>query len=227
MDVDGANARALTRNEIRESARELSPDNTPGAVPRRHQRAVRAVLPNTTCSSCRRPAARRSRCCPTSTYAIDDAAWAPDGKSIIAVVEHGRAQRALSQIDVASRRARQLTDGAALHSDAGGRMAVVPEAGKIVFQLDEPTRWGDVWTMPIAGGGPPTQVTHALRRARARLRRCRGRRRSNGRAPTARRSRACCSIRSDYQPGSAIRSSCSCTAARWSPTSSAADRASR
>jgi dipeptidyl aminopeptidase/acylaminoacyl peptidase len=37
--------------------------------------------------------------------------------------------------------------------------SVVSGAGKIVFQFDEPTRFGDVWTLPIAAGQAPSRVT--------------------------------------------------------------------
>jgi len=64
------------------------------------------------------------------------------------------------QIDLGSQRPRQLTDGA--HFIPPG-WAVVPSAGKMVFQIDEPTRFGDVWTLPLpAASGDlaaPTRVT--------------------------------------------------------------------
>jgi dipeptidyl aminopeptidase/acylaminoacyl peptidase len=50
-----------------------------------------------------------------------------------------------------------MTDGA--HYIPPG-WSVVPSAGKIVFQLDEPTRFGDVWTLPIdVAPAAPTRVT--------------------------------------------------------------------
>ena len=57
------------------------------------------------------------------------------------------------QIDVASRRARQLTDGEHFIPRRAGRSC--PSAGQIVFQFDEPTRFGDVWTLPLAASGAP------------------------------------------------------------------------
>ena len=32
-------------------------------------------------------------------------------------------------------------------------------AGRMVFQFDEPTRFGDVWTLPLDRRGTPTRVT--------------------------------------------------------------------
>src|SRR5207245_7414190 len=83
------------------------------------------------------------------------ATWAPDGRSIVAAVNMG-VHSEFFQIDVATRRARQLTDGQ--HYIAPGwSLAASPE--RLVFQLDEPTRFGDVWTLPIRGSAQPTRVT--------------------------------------------------------------------
>jgi dipeptidyl aminopeptidase/acylaminoacyl peptidase len=63
----------------------------------------------------------------------------------------------LVEVEPGSGRTRQLTDGT--HFIAPG-WAIVPRAGKIVLQLDEPTRFGDVWTLPISGErSTPTRVT--------------------------------------------------------------------
>jgi dipeptidyl aminopeptidase/acylaminoacyl peptidase len=63
------------------------------------------------------------------------------------------------RIDVAARTYTQLTDGR--HSIPPAPAAawnLEPRAGKLIFLIDEPTRWGDIWTMP-AGGGAPARVT--------------------------------------------------------------------
>src|SRR6185369_7422021 len=64
------------------------------------------------------------------------------------------------QIDLGSKPPLQLTDGT--HFIPPG-WAVVRSAGKMVFQIDEPTRFGDVWTLPLpAASGDlaaPTRVT--------------------------------------------------------------------
>ena len=205
MDATGGNARALTRQrdsrKRRRSSRPTtarccsSPTPTSGSSRTTTRRPVRRA---------RRRAARRSRCCPISATRSTQAAWAPDGKSIFAVVNHGRAQRDLpDRRRVAARAAADRRR--ALHPAAAGA-GVVPSAGKMVFQFDEPSRFGDVWTLPIAGGAAPhADARHRrVRHARARLRaaapgksRVEGRRRQH-------RSRACCSIRSDYRAGRAL-----------------------
>ena len=58
------------------------------------------------------------------------------------------------RIDVATGAAKALTDG----PHAVLSWSIVPSANRMVFQLDEPTRLGDAWTLPI-DGGTPTRVT--------------------------------------------------------------------
>ena len=158
MDVSGANARALTRNVIEEAFAELSPDNSQVLfLADTNER----FEPYYNASVFVVPAAGGTPqpLLPDFKYTIDDAAWAPDGKSIIAVVNLG-VHNELFQIDIASHSTRQLTDGAHYIPILAGGWQIVPATGTIMLQLDEPARWGDVWTMPIAGG-TPTQITHA------------------------------------------------------------------
>jgi len=152
MDADGTNARVLTSNAIEENDPELSPDNSrvlfvadandalePGynshvfVVPAAGG-APKAVLRN-------------------FPYAVDHASWNADGSAILAVVNMG-AQSDVFRIDVGSGTSRQITDGQ--HSVQS--WTVVPTADRMIFQLDEQTRIGDAWTLPL-GGGTPTRVT--------------------------------------------------------------------
>ena len=97
---------------------------------------------------------------PDFKYAIDAATWAPDGKSIYAVVNMG-VHEEVFQIDVASHSAKQLTDGKHYIPATGSGWSFAPRAGLMAMQLDEPTRYGDVWTLPMSstGGGAPTRIT--------------------------------------------------------------------
>jgi dipeptidyl aminopeptidase/acylaminoacyl peptidase len=158
MDVTGANARALTRNSIEEAFAELSPDNSQVLfLADTNER----FEPYYNASIFVVPAAGGAPqpLLPDFKYTIDDASWAPDGKSIIAVVNLG-VHNELFQIDIASHTTRQLTDGAHYIPILAGGWQIVPATGTIMLQLDEPARWGDVWTIPLAGG-TPTQITHA------------------------------------------------------------------
>ncbi len=90
---------------------------------------------------------------PDFRYTFDGATWAPDGRSIVAAVNMG-VHTEFFQIEVATHRARQLTDGQ--HYIAPG-WSLAASAERMVFQLDEPTRFGDVWTLPIRGSAPPAE----------------------------------------------------------------------
>ena len=104
---------------------------------------------------------------PDYRYAVEQAVWSPRGaesgssrspqqRTILATVNMG-VHTELFDIDPESGRTRQLTDGQ--HYIAPGWSAV-GSAGKIVFQVDEPTRFGDVWTLAIADApATPQRVT--------------------------------------------------------------------
>jgi dipeptidyl aminopeptidase/acylaminoacyl peptidase len=151
-DADGGNAQPVTRNRIAEYDPELSPDNSQvlflaeaNAQLEQYYNQTLFVVPA--------KGGTPSQLVPD--LAVDAATWAPDGKSIIAAVNLG-IHTEFFRIDVASKKATQLTDGR--HFIVPG-WSVFPDANRIVWQFDEPTRFGDVWTMPIDGSAPPTRVT--------------------------------------------------------------------
>jgi len=154
MDSSGENARALTSNTIQEFGLELSPDNSQVLFLADTNDRFEPSFPTNlfivpTAGGTPRPVV------PDFRHAFDGATWAPDGRSIIAAVNMG-VHSEFYQIDVATHRARQLTDGQ--HYIAPG-WTLVASAERMVFQLDEPTRFGDVWTLPIRDNAPPTRVT--------------------------------------------------------------------
>ena len=216
MDAGGENARALTSNSIEEAGLELSPDNSQVLFLADTNERLRTLLPD---EPVRRAGGRRQprAVLPDYRYTIEQATWAPDGRSILAIVNMG-VHSELFRIEAASGRTRQLTDGA--HFIPPGWTAV-PSAGKIVMQLDEPTRFGDVWTMPIAGGpSTPTRVTghfDRLERDMALPRQEKIEWKSADGATIE--GHAVLSDRLSAGHGG-IRWSCRCTAARWNPTSS-------
>ena len=78
----------------------------------------------------------------------------------------------LVQIDVASHRVRQLTDGRHFIPRRRVGWQLVPEAGVLMFQLDRARRgWATSGRCRLRGGSP-TQVTRRLRFAGARFHRC-------------------------------------------------------
>ncbi len=145
VDAGGGSARALTDNTVEENEGELSPDGTqllflaeanerlePFHASRLFLVPARGGMPKALLQN--------------FPYAIERAAWRPDGRAILAVVNMGLHSEIFS-IDLATRRARALTDGA----HAVMFWSVVPAAGRMVFQLDEPMRLGDAWTLPFEG----------------------------------------------------------------------------
>ena len=151
MDADGGNARSLTHNAVEESEAELSPDNSQLVFVAEGNRDLE---PYYTSAVFVQPAAGGAprMIAPDFPYYVERAAWAPDGKSILAVANMG-VHSELFSFDL-NGRFKALTDGR--HSIQF--WSVVPAAGRMVFQFDEPTRLGDAWTLPLAGG-TPTRVT--------------------------------------------------------------------
>jgi dipeptidyl aminopeptidase/acylaminoacyl peptidase len=156
MDAGGENARALTSNSVEEFGLELSPDNSQVLFVADTNVRFEPYYPTSLFVV---PAAGGTprAVLPDYRYAIEQAVWAPDGTSILANVNMG-VHSELFQIDVGSDHTRQLTEGR--HFIPPG-WAAVPSAGKIVLQFDEPTRFGDVWTLPMGGtrSSTPTRVT--------------------------------------------------------------------
>jgi len=74
---------------------------------------------------------------PDFPYAIEHASWTEDGRSILAVANMGLHSEVFS-VDVSARTAKALTDGR--HSVQF--WSLVPAAGRMVFQFDEPSRLG-------------------------------------------------------------------------------------
>jgi dipeptidyl aminopeptidase/acylaminoacyl peptidase len=162
MDADGQNARALTANAIEEVDPELSPDNSQvlflsGANEKleSYYNQNLFILP---------AAGGAPRLLfPEFPYEFDRATWSPDGRSIYAVVNMGLHSEVFA-IDVKARTYRQLTDGEhAIPPSPAPAWNLEPRAGKLVFLFDEPTRFGDVWTLAL-GGGAPTRVTSVFDR---------------------------------------------------------------
>jgi dipeptidyl aminopeptidase/acylaminoacyl peptidase len=156
MDATGEHPRALTSNTVQEYLVDLSPDNSQILFLADANERFEPYYQTTLFVV---PAAGGTPRAVLSDfkYAFDQAAWAPDGRSILATVNMG-VHSEFFQIDVAARKARQLTDGQHFIPPT---WSAVPSAAKLVFQIDEPTRFGDVWTLPITGAGhvPPTRVT--------------------------------------------------------------------
>ena len=79
---------------------------------------------------------------------VDSASWSKDGKTIYYVASLG-VESQIFQLDVATKASKPLTSGA--HTVQGWRY--VPSAAMHVFQFDEATQAGEVWTAAASGTG--------------------------------------------------------------------------
>jgi dipeptidyl aminopeptidase/acylaminoacyl peptidase len=152
MDARGGNLRSLTSNAVEELDGDLSPDNSQVLfIAEANQR----LEPYYSSALFLIPAAGGTprQVLSDFPYSIDRAAWTPDGRAILAVVNMGLHSE-IFRIDPTARRATALTDGP--HSVQFWSLS--GEARRMVFQLDEPTRLGDAWTLGF-DGGTPTRVT--------------------------------------------------------------------
>ena len=158
MDVDGQNARQLTSNSIEELDPELSPDNSQvifiaGAGPRfePYYQQNLFIVPAS--------GGTATALFPDFPYEFDRATWAPDGRSIITVVNMGLHME-IFRVDLSARTYKQLTDGQhSIPSAPAPAWSLEPHTQTLIYLLDEPSRYGEAWTLPIAGG-TPTRVTH-------------------------------------------------------------------
>ena len=151
VDATGQNPRVLTHNAVPEYEAELSPDNSQLLFVAEantqldvYYKSSLFVMPASSNGTPRMLA-------PDFPYDVDHAMWAPDGKSIYAVVNMG-VHTEVYQFELGSKPPRALTDGQ--HSIQF--LSIV--ANRLAFGIDEPTRFADLWTMPLAGG-TPTRVT--------------------------------------------------------------------
>jgi dipeptidyl aminopeptidase/acylaminoacyl peptidase len=160
MAADGSGARQLTRNNVEEQQPELSPDGSQVLFIAETNEKFEPYYNNGLFVMPASGAGTPRPAIADFPYAVDQASWSPDGTSILAVVNMGIHEE-IFQVDVAARRAKPLTDGRHFIPPT---WTLVPTAGKMVFQLDEPDRFGDVWTLPIPNGEAaappmPTRVT--------------------------------------------------------------------
>ena len=162
MDAAGGHAREVTHNDVEETQPELSPDNTRILFVAETNEKLEPyynwnlfVMPAT--------GGTPKPLLPDFQYAIDQAAWSPDGSSILAVANMG-VHSEIIEIDASTRQWRPLTSG---DHYIPPTWSVVPQAGQMVFQFDEPSRFGDVWTLAIpatrtSAAAAPVRLTGAF-----------------------------------------------------------------
>ena len=153
MDASGENARVLTSNAVEEKGIDISPDNSQALFLADTNERLEPYYPTTIFVVPTSGGAPRALV-PDFRYTIDQALWAPDGRAIIAAANMG-VHSELFEIDARTGRARQLTDGT--HFVVPG-WSITP-SGRLTFQLDEPTRFGEVWTLALGASAAPSRVT--------------------------------------------------------------------
>jgi dipeptidyl aminopeptidase/acylaminoacyl peptidase len=153
LDLTAGSMQQVTRNNVYETEAELSPDGSQvyfitdaNQDLEDYYGASLFVAPVS--------GGKPRRVSPNVSYVVETAGWAPDGRSILAVANMGL-HNEIVRVDVATGATTTLTNGD--HQIPPG-WSIVPAAGKMVYLLEEPTRLGDAWTLPIAGG-TPTRVT--------------------------------------------------------------------
>lgn len=158
MDANGEDGRALTDNRNFEDTPELSPDNSQVLFLADMNPQFESYY-NTTLFVVPAAGGVPKRVLP-DTYSFDRASWAPDGKSIIAVVNMG-VHNEVVKIEVASGLVRHLTNGrhAVPSPPAPAWGGVEPNTGTAVFLFEEPTRFGEIWTVPVSGDAPAKRVS--------------------------------------------------------------------
>ena len=158
MDANGERASQLTHNDIEEAEAEISPDGSQVLFVAEANQRFEPYYSSTLFLV---PAGGGTPrlLLPDFPYYIDRATWAPDGRSILAVAQMG-VHSEIFQVDIAARTARQLTSGRhSIPMAPAPVWSLSPGAGRLVFLFDEPTRFGDVWTLAVAPGAQPTRVT--------------------------------------------------------------------
>ena len=152
LDLESGNLRAVTNNGIYETEAELSPDNSQVLFIADANQDL-DVYYGASLFVSSAAGGKPRLVAPAFKYTIEQAAWAPDGRSILTVANMG-VHNEIFRIDVATGAAKALTDG----RHGIQFWSLVPSADRMLFQLDEPTRLGDAWTLPV-GGGTPMRVT--------------------------------------------------------------------
>ena len=149
--ADGANARAVTSNGVEETDGELSPDNARVLFVAEAAVVNAELQPYHSARVFVAPAAGGTprALARTVSYALEHAAWSPDGTSVLAVANMG-VHSEIVRIDPAGGRTEPLTDGR--HSVQFWSLS--PQTGRMIFQLDDPERLGDAWTLAVTGGQP-------------------------------------------------------------------------
>jgi dipeptidyl aminopeptidase/acylaminoacyl peptidase len=153
-DAGGGNPVQLTRNSVGEGSAELSPDNSQ-VLFRGAGSSLELQRDNGNLFVVPAGGGPARLLTPDFPYDVTTGTWSKDGRTIYMVVNMG-VHSELFQVDAAGGKPRQLTDGE--HAIMG--WSLVPALDRHIFQLDEPTRPGEIWTLSTAPSAVPARVTN-------------------------------------------------------------------
>lgn len=151
MDANGGDAVQLTHNSVAENGAQLSPDDSQVLFVAGAHQDVQRDDGNVFVVPARGGAPRVLM--PDFPYDVDAATWSGDGRTIYMVVNMG-VHSELFEVDAAGGKPRQVTDGP--HAIEGWSFA--PDLNRHVFQVDEPTRAGEIWV--LGADRVPSRVTN-------------------------------------------------------------------
>ena len=154
MDADGGNAVQLTRNSVGEGSAELSPDNSQ-VLFRGAGSSLALQRDNGNLFVVPAAGGPIRLLTPDFPHDVSTGAWSKDGRTIYMVVNMG-VHSELFQVDAAGGKPRQLTNG----QHAVMEWSLVPALDRQIFQVDEPTRPGEIWMLSEGTGAVPTRVTN-------------------------------------------------------------------
>jgi dipeptidyl aminopeptidase/acylaminoacyl peptidase len=158
IDADGRNGVQVTRNHVRERDAQLSPDGTRVLFLSDANERLESYY-NTNAFLAPVTGGTPDAVLHDPAVELMRAAWAPDGRGVFGVANMG-VHSEIVHIDPAAHAMQILTNGNhSIPRAAPGAWSVSASAGRHVFLIDEPARFGEVWTLPLAGG-TPAMVTH-------------------------------------------------------------------
>lgn len=154
MDANGGNARRLTTNEVAESEPLVSPDGRQVIFTADANERFE-IYYNDKLFLAPREGGPAQVLLPDAPYQIVSAQWAPDGKAVVFLANHG-VHTQLMQVDLATRRVTPLTSGE--HTIGAWRLH--QGSGAHVFTVNTPARPAEVFVM--TPGAAMRQVTHVF-----------------------------------------------------------------
>jgi dipeptidyl aminopeptidase/acylaminoacyl peptidase len=151
--ADGSGGVQLTENGVDESGPALSPDGTQ-VLFRAGANAAFEPYYNDKIFVVPAAGGRARVLMADADHEVESAAWSRDGRAIYFVANVGVTSH-LARIDLDSGQVTRLTSGD--HSLQGWQY--VASSNRHLFQVDEPDRFGDVWTLDGGSGASMTRVT--------------------------------------------------------------------